>query len=654
MRYPSDLRVIVDVTKPPYCADNTGKTDCTEALRRAYNDLMLEDVAAVRRTMDKIKSAPKEQNNYFGFQSRLTREGKLNVSYSEDLPAAKILYFPNGTYLVSDTIIYETRESRKFYKDRWSFELNRNIHFEGESREGAIIRLADHAKGFEYGQIRPIISFILRPETVAEHIANNAMLNTVKDLTIDCGRGNGGAVGIKYYANNSGRIENVTVKSSDEAFDGFAGILLSGESVGVFNDLRIDGFDYGVLILNGERELYERVTFANQRICGIYAKHVSGVFKDIRNEGSVPTFKADAHTYTAASFLNVEGDVLTGENFVYNDKLGKTPYPKIRLLGAKNEKQTLGLPILDAPTFTYPAPEEWVCVNHFGAVGDGETDDTAAIQAAMNSGAEVIYFNQGRYRIEDEILIPKTVRIVNFCFCDMVAGQRLREGRELGAFVIAEDSDAPLLLTNAFTWEKFCGLFHFVRHSAKRDLVLKDLHLQTACVYRNTVPGSRVFLDDVACTTGDFSEWYFYRREGEEPIYASNIPFEFHGQQVFGRNLNPERADLEIVNDGGEAVFLGIYVEGPGTLLQTLNGGKSEIYTFVAAAGTDNPEKPVLLNENSNVSAVAGFLYGAPRVYPVVVREIRGKMGAFFYFEELPRKDSITRFLASYVGELIE
>ena len=654
MRYPNDLRVIVDVTKPPYCADNTGRVDCTEALRRAYNDLMLEDVAAVRQTLEKIKNFPKGENTYLGFQSRLTKEGKLNVSYSELLPAAKILYFPNGTYLVSDTIIYETRDSRKFYKDRFYFELNRNIHFEGESREGTVIKLADNAKGFEYGQIRPVISFILRPETVVEHIANNAMLNTIRDLTIDCGRGNPAAVGIKYYASNSGRIENVTVKSSDEAYDGFAGILMSGQSAGTVSNVRIEGFDYGILMLTGERELYENVTLAHQRLYGIYAKHIEGVFKDIKNEGNVPTFKSDFYTHTIASFLNVEGDVIVGEEFVYQSKDGKSAYPTCRLLDTRNTKNTLGLPILDTPTFTYPDLSEWVCVNHFGAVGDGVTDDTAAIQAAMNSGAAVIYFNQGHYLINDEIMVPKAVQMINFCFCDLMAGEKLKNGRELGAFVVAEDADTPLFMTNAFTWEQFCGLFHFVRHSAKRDLVLKDLHLQTTCVYTNTVSGSRVFLDDVACTTGDFSEWYFYRQEGRDPIYASNIPFVFNSQEVWARNINPERADLEIVNNGGKAVFLSIHCEGPGTVLKTTNGGSSEIYSFLVAAGTDNEEKPVLINENSNVSAVSGALYAAPRAYPIVVKESKGEQTAALRLEELPGTSRAAKFLGAYVGELSE
>ncbi len=652
MRYPDNLRIIVDVTKPPYCADNTGKTDCTEALIRAYNDLILEDVAAFKKTFAQVKAAPDDQDTYIGFQTRKTRAGKFNVSYSENLPLAKIMYFPNGTYLVSDTIIYRTRESRKHHGGKFNFELNRNIHFEGESREGAIIRLQDHAKGFEYGQIRPIISFILRPETVAEHVANNAMLNSVKDLTIDCGVGNGGAVGIKYYANNTGMISNVTIRSSDPDHDGFAGLLMTGGCIGDIRDVEIDGFDYGVLITKGERELYERVLFKNQKICSCFAIQANAVFKDIQNQAVVPTFNCDAVSFVTASFIRVQGITQSVGQFVYCRDTDKTEFPVHRLSHSNEVKNTLGLPLEDVPRYTYPDVSKWVGVEDFGAVGDGLTDCTAAIQNAMNSGAEIVYFNQGQYLITDEIRVPQSVRMIDFCFCDLVAGQKLREGSTLGAFVIDEDGDQPLFMANAFTWEKFYGMFHFVRHSAKRDLVLRDVHLQTACVYRNTVGGSRVFLENVACTTGDFSEWYFYRREDRVPIYSENIPFEFHGQRVFARNINPERADLEILNDGGDLVILGVYCEGPGTVVKTVNGGRTEVMTFVAAAGADNPDKPIFVNENSDVSAVSGWIFGAPRVYPTVVREFQNGVTRDLTFEELHAKSPTIRFLSGYIGEL--
>ena len=44
-----------------------------------------------------------------------------------------------------------------------------------------------------------------------------------------------------------------------------------------------------------------------------------------------------------------------------------------------------------------------VSVKDFGAVGDGTTDDTLAIQAALNTGAGQIYFPKARYRITSTV-----------------------------------------------------------------------------------------------------------------------------------------------------------------------------------------------------------------------------------------------------------
>ena len=61
MKYPKNLRTIIDVTKPPYCADNTGKTDCTEILRKVYNDIIEADVALFKETFEKVQ---KEWEDY--------------------------------------------------------------------------------------------------------------------------------------------------------------------------------------------------------------------------------------------------------------------------------------------------------------------------------------------------------------------------------------------------------------------------------------------------------------------------------------------------------------------------------------------------------------------------------------------------------------
>jgi hypothetical protein len=58
-----------------------------------------------------------------------------------------------------------------------------------------------------------------------------------------------------------------------------------------------------------------------------------------------------------------------------------------------------------------PPMSEWVNVRTLGVKGDGETDDTAAIQAAVNAHP-VLYFPSGYYIVRDTILLrPETVLI---------------------------------------------------------------------------------------------------------------------------------------------------------------------------------------------------------------------------------------------------
>jgi len=55
---------------------------------------------------------------------------------------------------------------------------------------------------------------------------------------------------------------------------------------------------------------------------------------------------------------------------------------------------------------------ETVSVKDFGAVGDGTTNDTAAIQAAFDSGASQIIYPAGTY-LQNAVTIPNTVHIIS-------------------------------------------------------------------------------------------------------------------------------------------------------------------------------------------------------------------------------------------------
>ena len=58
-----------------------------------------------------------------------------------------------------------------------------------------------------------------------------------------------------------------------------------------------------------------------------------------------------------------------------------------------------------------PPAEDWVNVHTLGVTGDGKTDDTAAIQQAID-GHRVLYFPSGRYNVHDTLTLkPDTVLI---------------------------------------------------------------------------------------------------------------------------------------------------------------------------------------------------------------------------------------------------
>lgn len=57
----------------------------------------------------------------------------------------------------------------------------------------------------------------------------------------------------------------------------------------------------------------------------------------------------------------------------------------------------------------------WIDVRAFGAVGDGNTDDAPAIQAAINQGEQVhgiVYFPPGTYKITTRLIVRRNVDVV--------------------------------------------------------------------------------------------------------------------------------------------------------------------------------------------------------------------------------------------------
>ncbi|KAI0199632.1 glycoside hydrolase family 55 protein [Astrocystis sublimbata] len=79
-----------------------------------------------------------------------------------------------------------------------------------------------------------------------------------------------------------------------------------------------------------------------------------------------------------------------------------------------------GLLASDGKVFTRTKPQyesvsssQFISVKSAGAMGDGKTDDTAAIQKVFDSAkdGEVVYFDHGAYLISDTVHVPKNIKI---------------------------------------------------------------------------------------------------------------------------------------------------------------------------------------------------------------------------------------------------
>ncbi len=663
--------IFVDVTKAPYFADNTGKVDCTDVLIAALDDILRREVEAVQAIRTKLLEDPrtaKGETFRIGFENRIETGGVPTVIFPEDPPIARILYFPKGTYLVSDTISYTLEDLHNLLSDRPGSDLNRFIRFQGEDMATTVIKLQDHCRAFRMGEHKAIVSF------VRQRSSNVNMMNSFEDLTIDCGIGNTGAVGLRFDNSNTGKVRNVTIKSTDPEYRGHVAFEIPERSQAYVENLYIDGFENGIRC-NGGTTAFENVYMTNVTKTGVYANQANvGICNaDIQMNGSAGVYVGNDGMVTllnvkirrekrrgTCAVRNYEGYLyarnLTTEGFweAVTNKY-ETVFAGDGTIEEYNsadryyslfphKENNVNLPIEPQPVYEWNGDESIVAeVDAFGAVGDGVTDSTASIQAAMSSGKEYIVFGEGRYLVSDEIHIPASVKAINFMYCDFAITPDFAEEKEKGMLVIDEDSVDPLFMDDGFVFEKFYGYLRFIRHSAKRDLYVSDLHVQTGAVYFNTVGGNKIMMNNVASTMGVFGGIGY----GSVPCFRFS-----DGEKVWIRQFNPERsADNVIVERDCDFWVFGFKTEGPdGKAYHIRDNSRAEIYCGNATIATDDGT-PCIENYESSVFAFfRTHGCGPNHQFLVAVNETQKGRKRVLFSYDMPKFGAEYYYIPGYIG----
>jgi len=542
----------------------------------------------------------------------------IQKAIQENVGKMRILFFPQGTYLVSDTLAWRDAEGR------WQCWLV----FQGECVGTTILRLKDAVFG-DPNKPRPVIMTASVDPLAPEGGGNQGFGNSIYDLTVDVGTANPGAIGIDYLASNKGIVENVIVRSSDPNRSGHTGVAMRRPWPGpcFLKNVRVEGFDYGIDTANTAVSVtMEHIVLNHQRICGLrnadntvsavisrqgegnpYGAAGLVVLLDSKLMGGDPAGAAVEN----AAHLFVRNIETSGYKVVVRDhgrevaSLANGEYASQVIRGKFGGPTTsLNLPVVETPTY-------WDNdLSHWKSVGPPNgNDDTAQIQAVLDSGASTVYFPPGGYHVSDTLRVRGRVRhLIGMEAAILHASSHAFKKTSVAKPIFrfeTPDNDVPAVIFERFNVLNFVDGGTAIENASRKDLVIKDVFSWTADGgYQNEPGAGRLFIEDFA-----------YSDCRQAPGFHQGSKTIFRSQKVWARQFNPEprfNPEIEfgprIVNDGGDLWILGYKTEGFGPILTTRNGGRSEVLGGFHYWNSDDedqklPASPAYVIENGEMSA---------------------------------------------------
>jgi hypothetical protein len=483
------------------------------------------------------------------------------------------------------------------------------FRFQGQNQATTVIKLRDYAAGFLNANCsvsinegvarencRAVVYTSSQNEGNAYGSGESAYETDIWDMTIDTGTGNSGAIALDWIGSNRASVRNVTLRSGDGA--GRCGLNLtrswngSGGGPGFIKNLTVDGFDYGVR--NGDMTevgyTMEHITLADQNVYGLMNQNVSLWIRDLKSNNSVPAVvnlntgnmvlvdaTLDGGSSANSAILN-QGSGRIGQLYARNvttsgyqsavrqgtgtgntagSVVAGTSLTEYTSTAAKKllctGSSSLNLTVKETPAeFVDNDFSHWAIVTDYGAYPNDNSDDTAGIQAALNSGKTVVFLPAGQYKISATLRIPSGVR------------------KFFGARAQFTNWSGTKAYYPTISCESKSGGSVEVRNIGIDKYTLGYPAIQNSC----TVP---FVLADVFDAEG----YTNVAGVGTGDVYMENVAIAGtvaqHGGNLWVRQLDVETNNIHIENDGANMWVLGFKTEGTNTAFYGHNGGKTEI-----------------------------------------------------------------------------
>ncbi|MFN8207504.1 MAG: glycosyl hydrolase family 28-related protein [Bacteroidales bacterium] len=492
---------------------------------------------------------------YFADNTGVTDAAPAINRALQDYPnGMAVIYLPKGTYLIKTTLQWPGYELGSYG----------NVILEGDGVNETVIRLCDSCPGFS------------DPDHPKEMIWTGTdpaqqFRNTIRDLTVHSGFGNPGAIGMRFMANNQGGVFYVHIQSGDGR--GKTGLDLSYVNENgplLVKNVSISGFETGIKTGSGQNsQTFEHIRLDNQLICGIHNEGQLISIRDLQSRGkALVIHNAGERGMVVLNHASLCGEAGSGAAIVnrggmYLTDISGTGFSSLveNLTGTRKGSDlhrigewsshadlqgeqvgSVAMEIPETPEYKSDAEDRWLLVPPSNGM-----DDSRIIQELIDSNASVICFPRGTYQLGERIHVRgKIKRIIGLEAC-------LLNGRN-GGFII-DEGQSPLVLIERITSGYEPGFF--IIHNSRRTLVVKS-----ACnvsVMKNEGSGD-LFLENVCSNPGSH--------------------FEFHGGNVWARQLNVENSGTHILNDGADLWILGLKTERNGILVDSRNNAKTTILGF--------------------------------------------------------------------------